>query len=111
MADKMMTAQGVANRLFSAEAAVDGALGEASRLMGELMSARQELRIAAQTGDAAVSKVAEAVATLAAARHALVEAHGELTDAKLRIGIRTRMIGEHPKHETSASADVRSIAS
>ena len=109
MTDKLLTVQGVANRLFSAEAAIDTAIAEASQLMGDIMAAHKELRIAAQTDDAAVSKVAQAVATLAAARAAMVEAHGELNETKLRIGIRTRMIGEHPKHNTKA--ELTAIAS
>ena len=94
MSDKMTVAQGVANHLFATEKAIDAALAEASQLMGSMVSARTDLRIAAASGDVAISKVADAMATLAAARRAVVEAHADLDQVKLRIGVRTRMFGE-----------------
>ena len=112
MTDKMMIAQGVANRLFATEAAIDAALGEASGLMGAMMASRGELRMAATVGEDAVAKVAEAVATLAQARRSVVEAHRELEEVKLRLGIRTRMLGEFQKSATApAPVELRSIAS
>ena len=103
MTDKMIVAQGVANRLFATEKAIDAALAESSNLMAEMMGAREELRMAATVGDEAVAKVAEAVAALAQARRAVVVSHRELEQVKLRVGIRTRMIGEHQKDESKAS--------
>lgn len=112
MTDKMMVAQGVANRLFATEAAIDAALGEASGLLSELVSSRQELRVSATVGQDAGMKVAEAVATLAQARRAVVEAHHELQQVKLSIGIRTKMLGEHQKDAHAPSTThMRSIAS
>ena len=110
MTDKMMVAQGVANRLFATEKAIDAALGEASGLMGEMLTSREELRISATVGEDAVAKVAEAVATLAQARHAVVAAHRELEQVKLRIGIRSKMMGEHQK-DASSTTEIRAIAS
>ena len=95
--DKMLVAQGVANRLFSTEAAIDKAMVEASQLMSEMLTARADLRVAATVGGDAATKVAAAMAAMAEARAAVVEAHAELTEAKLRVGIRTRMVGEYPK--------------
>ena len=111
MTDKMIVAQGVANRLFASEKAIDAALAESSKLMAEMVGSREELRMAATVGDEAVAKVAEAVAALAQARAAVVASHRELEQVKLRLGIRTRMIGEHQKQEASAPAHVRAVAS
>ena len=112
MTDKMMIAQGVANRLFATEKAIDAALGEASGLMGEMLASREELRISATVGEDAVAKVAEAVATLAQARHAVVVAHRELEEVKLRLGIRSKMMGEYQKSASApAPVELRSIAS
>ena len=95
--DKVMIAQGVANKLFATENSVDKALAETSQFMNELLQARQEIRAAAVTGTTTVNKVAEAIAALAVARQALVDAHNDLADVKLRVGVRTKLIGIVPK--------------
>ena len=95
--DKMLTAQGVANRLFATEVAIDKAMVEASQLMAEMLTARQDLRVGATVGAEAATDVAAALAAMAQARSAMVKAHAELVDAKLRVGIRSKMIGEWPK--------------
>ena len=44
------------------------------------------------------------------ARSAMVGAHNELNDVKLRIGVRTKMIGVEDKpKEAPASADLREV--
>jgi len=95
--DKVMIAQGVANKLFATENAVDKALAETSQFMNELLQARQDVRAAAVTGSTTINKVSEAIAALAEARQALVDAHNDLADVKLRVGIRTKLIGIVPK--------------
>jgi len=91
--DKALIAQTVANKLFATENAVDAAIVEASKLMGGLIEARQEMRLSAVVGDDAAGKVAAALIALTEARKAVVEAHNELADVKLRVGIRTKLIG------------------
>lgn len=99
--DKVFVAQGVANRLFATEVAIDTALAEASQLVTEMVQARQELNASALLGNEALAKVAEAIATLSAARSAVVVAHNELAESKLRMGIRTKMAGFGDKDSTS----------
>jgi hypothetical protein len=91
--EKALVAQRVANRLFATEKAVDAAMAEAASLMTSLAEARSELGLSAVVGDDVTSKVAQAIATLAEARRSVVAAHGGLADLKLRVGIRTRLIG------------------
>jgi hypothetical protein len=91
--DKALIAQTVANKLFATENAVDTAILEASKLMGGLIDARQEMRVSAVVGDDAVAKIAAALGALAEARKAVVEAHHELAEVKLRVGIRTKLLG------------------
>ena len=95
--EKALVAQRVANQLFSTENSVDAAILEASQLMAALIEARQEMGVAATLGTAAVSKIAVAMSALTAAREACVEAHNELAEVKLRIGVRTKMVGTGPK--------------
>jgi hypothetical protein len=106
--DKALVGQRVANRLFSTEKAVDSAMTEAAFLMTSLVEARAELGLSAVVGDDATSKVAQAIATLAEARRAVVSAHGDLADLKLRVGIRTKMVGVSDKPpEITQTTDLR----
>jgi hypothetical protein len=95
--EKALVAQRVANRLFATEKAVDAAMAEAASLMMSIAEARAELGLSAVVADNATSKVAEAIATLAEARRSVVAAHGNLAETKLRIGIRTKLIGVSDK--------------
>lgn len=107
--DKTFVAQGVANKLFATEKAIDAAIAEAAQLMGGMAQARQDLRVSAVVGDEATRKVAETIATLAEARRAIVEAHRELDLVKSQIGVRTKLIGvvDKPPEVTRNSTDVR----
>ena len=100
--DKALIAQTVANKLFATENAVDTAILEASRLMGGLIEARQEMRLSAVVGTEVTSKLAAALGALTEARKAVVEAHNELADVKLRVGIRTKLLGVVDKSEGAA---------
>lgn len=99
--DKALIAQTVANKLFATENAIDTSIVEASKLMGGLIDARHEMHVSAVVGDDVVGKVAAALTALSEARKAVVEAHNELAEVKLRVGIRTKLLGVTDK---SASA-------
>ncbi len=110
--DKALVAQGVANRLFATEKAVDTAMAEAAQLMTAMIDARSELHLSAVVGDETTTKVAQAIATLAEARRAVVSAHADLADLKLRVGIRTKLIGvtDKPTQNVTETTDhLRSV--
>ena len=94
--EKAFVAQRVAKKLFVTEAAVDGALVEASELMSEMLKARQDVKVSMVFADEAQAKLMEAMKALSEARSAMVSVHNELNEAKLRLGIRTKMGGEKP---------------
>lgn len=94
--DKVFVAQRVANKLFATEDKVDAALAEATELMSEMLKARKELNTSLVFGDEAAAKVIEAIRALGEARTAMVGVHHELNDAKLRLGVRTKMYAEKP---------------
>ncbi len=91
--EKALVCQRVANRLFATEQAVDTAMAEAASLMTAIAEARADLGLSAIVADDATGKVAQAIATLAEARRAVVAAHGNLAETKLRIGVRTKLVG------------------
>lgn len=79
--------QHLAERLWSAEQAVDAALGEAAALMALLPQARREAALAATVAQPAFSAAADSVAALARARGDLVEAHRTLAALARKLGL------------------------
>ena len=95
--DKAFVAQRVAKKLFVTEAAVDGALVEATELLSEMLKARKDVHASMVFADDVQVKMMEAMKALSEARSAMVAVHTELNEAKLRLGIRTKMHGEGEK--------------
>jgi hypothetical protein len=91
--EKAFVAQRVAKKLFTTEAAVDSAMVEAAELMGEMLKARQDINVSLVFADDVQAKMMEALKALSEARSAMVGVHNELNEAKLRLGIRTKMGG------------------
>lgn len=105
--EKALVAQRVANQLFAAENAVDTAILSATKLMGGLMEARQELGLNAVLGTAAVMKCSAAISALTDARKAVADTHNQLNEVKLRLGVRTRMDGgTGPKGYADTELDI-----
>lgn len=108
--DKAFIAQRVANKVWSAENAVDAAMAEAASLMAEITAARSELKVAASTDAKAMADLVTAIAALGQARTALVTMHDELAEVKLRCGIRTKLTGGWDKHQASAPEELRAVS-
>ncbi|HRD45006.1 MAG TPA: hypothetical protein PLF78_00835 [Caulobacter sp.] len=111
--EKVFVARKVAQKLFATEAALDTAITEAAELMAEMLKARRELGLSAVVGDNASAKLVEALAALGEARTAVVAAHGELDQVRVRIGVRTKGLGFEDKPPQFAqlveAADVREV--
>jgi len=95
--DKVFVAKRVAQKLFETEAAVDGALVEAAELMSEMLKARKDVKTSLVFADDVQVKMMEAMKALSEARTAMVGVHAELNEAKLRLGIRTKMSADGEK--------------
>jgi hypothetical protein len=108
--DKVFVAKRVATKLRSAEHTIDAALIEASELVGELLRARKDVGVAANVGDAAMTKLTAALSALSEARTAMVAAHTELAEVQLRVGIRTRLDSEDKAEPASEGATLRDVA-
>jgi len=109
--EKAFVAQRVAKKLFVTEAAVDGALVEASELMSEMLKARKDVNTSLVFADDVQIKMVEAIKALSEARTAMVAVHNELNEAKLRLGIRTKMGFENKPFalETSETTALREV--
>jgi hypothetical protein len=105
--EKVFVAQRVARKLFTTEAAVDGALVEAAELMSEMLKARQDVNASLVFADDVQVKMMEALKALSQARSAMVGVHSELNEAKLRLGIRTTMVGEANKPPQADTTELR----
>ena len=95
--EKAFVAQRVATKLFTTEAAVDQAMVEATELMADLLKARKDVNAPLVFADDVQVKLMDAIRALSEARTAMVGVHGQLGEAKLRLGIRTKMAGELEK--------------
>ena len=100
--EKAFVAQRVAKKLFATEAAVDGAMAEAAELMSEMLKARKDVNASLVFADDVQVKMIEAIKALSEARTAMVGVHNELNEAKLRLGIRTKLHFED-KHEAAVT--------
>lgn len=103
--DKTLICQGVANQLFASEKAIDTAIAEAAALLTAVTEARNEARVSVVMTDASSRKIMEAMALLSQARTAMVEAHVEMDQVKLRVGVRTKMIGAFDKPEAPSTTN------
>lgn len=109
--EKAFVAQRVATKLFTTENAVDEAMAQATEMMADMLRARKELGLSATVGDSVVAKVVEAISALSEARTAMVGAHAELADLKLRVGIRTKLSGVEDKAEQASDSNtLRAVA-
>jgi hypothetical protein len=90
---KIERMQELANRLHAAENSTDAAIADTAMLVADMIAARQEFRVSATVDAQAHAKLAEAQAALSAARAAITEAHAEMNEVKLRLGVRTKMVG------------------
>ena len=109
--EKAFVAQRVAKKLFVTEAAVDGALAEASELLSEMLKARKDVNASLVFADDVQVKLMEAMKALSDARTAMVGVHNELNEAKLRLGIRTKLGVENKTfaQEEAAPATLREV--
>ena len=95
--EKVFVCQRVANKLYATEAAIDVAISEVAELMGEMIKARKDLGVSTVFADAAQVKMMDALKGLTEARTSMVESHAELTEAQLRLGVRTRSDWSKPR--------------
>jgi hypothetical protein len=103
--DKALIAQTVAYKLFATEDAVDAAIVEASTLLSGVIEARRDMRLSAVVTDDLTTKIAAAISALSEAQAAVVGAHNEMAELKLRLGIRAKLLGVVDKNEASSTQE------
>ena len=108
--EKAFVAQRVANKLFATESAIDAAMVETMEMTAELIQARKDLELSSVVANGATAKLGDALAALTTARTAVVEAHAQLDEVRLRIGIRTKLIGVIGKEGSLVQHDLRAAS-
>lgn len=91
----------VADSLFAAEFAIDAALARAAELNGAMVTARCEANVSALLGQDAFEVAASTFAALAQARAGIVETHKRLSEAQIKMGLRTVAMGDTQDKEGS----------
>jgi hypothetical protein len=89
--EKVFVVKRVAQHLWATENAIDEAIGQASTLMADVVTARKEVKAGAALADQTTTKIIQAMTALSEARRAMLEAHEALDEVKLRLGVRTKM--------------------
>jgi hypothetical protein len=109
--ERALVVQHCANKLFATENSIDQAIADAAALVSELVKARHEIGFSAILGDESFAKATAALAALGQARSAVVAAHHDMADAKLRLGVRTKLAGagEKPPQNQSSAVPLRQV--
>lgn len=91
--ERVSAAKKIASELHEAEDAIDEAMIRIARLAATLPTARRDTNMSAIVGQAAMSKVANALAAAGEVRQLLTDAHLALTVTQKEVGLGTRMFG------------------
>lgn len=83
----------VASDLTATERAIDAAIAHATTLVQAMIGARSELSLSPVAFSASQTKAMETIATLAAAREAIVACHGDMAKDHRRMGWGTYAMG------------------
>lgn len=107
--EKIFVVKRLAEKLWSTEAAVDAALVEASELNRDIITGRKDLKVSPVFAGEINVKLLAAMKALTEARQAMAAVHAEMDEAKLRLGIRTKLT-ILPKNIGAVEADERPVA-
>lgn len=101
---RIAAGRNVAEKLLSAEAAIDEAFARVAELNMALPAARRMANLSAVVGQEVFSRAATSMQHLAAARHEMVAAHNGLFEAQTDLGLRAMNFGGEGE-KTLAHAD------
>ncbi|MDO9368925.1 MAG: hypothetical protein Q7T68_10185 [Sphingopyxis sp.] len=102
---RVSAAKKIASDLHLAEDAIDEAMIRIAQLAATLPTARRETNMSAIVGQAAMSKVANALAAAGEVRQLLTDAHLALTVTQKEVGLGARMFGGGVKTATATPVD------
>ena len=89
----------VADQLFAAEAAIDGALAAVATLTAMLPNARIQARLSAVVGQGVFDCSSQTIAALTEARRGIVATHNQLSGVQHSVGLGAVALGGEDKPE------------
>lgn len=107
--EKIFVVKQLAKKLWATEAAVDAALVEASELNRDIIQSRKDLNVSPLFAGEINVKLLAAMTALTEAREAMAAVHAEMDEAKLRLGIRTKLDWQ-PKYQVTAVETDQTLA-
>lgn len=90
---RLTVGEGLATRLYAAEAAIDHALTETATFAAALPAARTDAWLSAVTGQGAFEEAAAAITALARARAHIVRTHATLAALARKLGLEALAVG------------------
>jgi hypothetical protein len=104
-------AEKVAAHLFAVEEGVDAAISRAAQFTTAMIEARAEAKLSAVVGQAELALASRATALMVEARQLIVDAHKQLAQTRIEVGLREVSFGdlqECPPVETTGK--LRAVA-
>ena len=108
--DRLSAAQMVASHLFPTESLIEDAILRASRLAIAIVEGRQSASLPITAGQASLTEVANATASLIEARARIGAAHASLAEDKIQAGLGARSMGDWGECPKTASADADQVS-
>ena len=91
--EKIFVIKNLAEKLWKTEDSLAQSMSDASTLMAGIMQGRKDLNLSAVVTAKVTDQIAQAIAQMAEAQNTIVAAHAEMDEIKLRLGVRTKLLG------------------
>lgn len=85
--DKIEVMRTVVEDLYATERSIDDAIAQSTDFIATMIQSRRDVNLSAVVGAEAQAKMIEAVASLGAARSAVVAAHADLAKVQRQVGL------------------------
>ncbi|MDB5672566.1 MAG: hypothetical protein JWO25_3525 [Alphaproteobacteria bacterium] len=110
---RRQAAEKVAAHLFAVEEGVDAAISRTAQFTTAMIEARAEANLSAVIGQAELALASRATALMVEARQLIVDAHKQLAQTRIDVGLREVSFGdtsECPPIEGRGSAGLHAVA-
>jgi hypothetical protein len=92
--ERRQAAEKVAAHLFAVEDGVDNAIARAAQFTSAMIEARSEAKLSAVVGQAELALAARATALMVEARQLIIDAHKQLAQTRVDVGLREIAFGD-----------------
>ena len=110
---RRQAAEKVATHLFAVEEGVDAAISRTAQFTAAMIEARVEANLSAVVGQAELALASRATALMVEARQLIIEAHKQLAQTRIEVGLREMAFGDTaqcPPVVSRDSGNLRAVA-